>query len=220
MLTVAGNSNVTISGVVSDNGGLTMNGAGTLLLSNNNSYTGDTNVNGGTLDLEGQYGTLAGNLKINSGTVYTGQYDGVFNQGSLNTVTIGAGGLLTVYPNGTIPTQRLATCDLGPVALTGGTLGGAGDPTWGSWWLHGTVSATGGVDSTMSAAGMTLPATRTFFVDSGSTLTVTGNFIATPNNNAGAIDKTGPGLARPGGPVRHAGRPADRRCGDRLCRPA
>ena len=197
-------------------GGIIKTGSGMMILANANSYLGGTTlnggvlqaasynalssgtvaVNGGTLDLEGEYGSLGGNLTINNGgTVYVGQYDGLYNQSNLQTVTIGAGGLMTIYPNpSTIPTP-VATCDLGPLVLTGGTLDGTGDQNWGSWWLEGIVTATGSAVSTMSAAGMTLPHTQTFFVDSGSTLNVTGDLVPTSGaNNTGGIIKTGPGM--------------------------
>jgi MYXO-CTERM domain-containing protein len=210
--------NVTGSFVPTDannTGGIVKTGSGTMILANANGYVGGTllqsgvlqvastngvgvssgtvTVNGGTLDLESQYGSLGGNLNINSGgTVYVGQYDGLYSQGNLQTVTIGAGGLLTVYANPT--TSRIATCDLGSLVLTGGTLDGAGDQNWGSWWLFGGVSATGSAVSTMSALGMTMSQTQTFFVDSGSTLNVTGNISVTAGNNQGGIIKTGLGM--------------------------
>ena len=47
----AGNT-ITLSGALSGSGGLTKVGAGTLELSGANSYTGDTTVNAGTLQLD------------------------------------------------------------------------------------------------------------------------------------------------------------------------
>ena len=100
-------------------------------------------------------------------------------------ITINAGGLLTL---GSLPNS------IGTVALSGGTLDGAGDRTYGSWWINGSVSATGSAVSTMNAAGMSLPQAQNFFVDSGSTLNITGNFMATPYSNTGSITTTGPGV--------------------------
>ena len=48
-LTVSGTANTTISGNISDAGGLIKSGTGTLVLGGNNSYAGTTTVNGGSL---------------------------------------------------------------------------------------------------------------------------------------------------------------------------
>ncbi|HEY5127813.1 MAG TPA: autotransporter domain-containing protein [Bradyrhizobium sp.] len=54
---------------ISGPGGLTLEGSGTLILAGNNSYTGGTNVHGGTLAVTG---TLSGNLAISSGATFVG----------------------------------------------------------------------------------------------------------------------------------------------------
>ena len=83
LLTVTdGGHNTTLNGAVSDNGGLTKAGSGTLTLGGANSYTGATTVNGGTVVVNGTgaiststsqviVGNAAGNaiLNINGGSV-------------------------------------------------------------------------------------------------------------------------------------------------------
>jgi autotransporter-associated beta strand protein len=62
LLTVGGSGDTTVSGGLSDTGGLTMNGAGTLTLSGANTYSGDTAVNAGTLVASGK-NALAGTTR-------------------------------------------------------------------------------------------------------------------------------------------------------------
>ncbi len=84
-LTVADGGSSTISGVISGTGGLTMAGAGSLTLSADNTYTGVTAVNSGTLDVSG---TVPGDLSVTSGATLAG--DGTIG----GNVTQEAGGIV------------------------------------------------------------------------------------------------------------------------------
>ena len=65
-LTSGDAGNNTVSGVISGSGSFTKAGSGTLTLSTNNTYTGDTTIAAGTLTVSG---TLADTTDvINSGT--------------------------------------------------------------------------------------------------------------------------------------------------------
>ena len=63
------NTSTAFSGVMSETGNLVKEGNGTFTLSNNNTYTGATTVNNGTLLISngGALGTTAGNTIVNSG---------------------------------------------------------------------------------------------------------------------------------------------------------
>ena len=99
---------------ISGPGGLTLQGSGTLILAGDDTYAGDTNVQGGTLGLTG---ALAGNLTISPGATFAG--DGV------------VGGALTLLPGAIVSDgyrfQRRQLVQVGGVAtLTGATVAVAG----------------------------------------------------------------------------------------------
>jgi fibronectin-binding autotransporter adhesin len=104
-LTIAGSSNVALSGNISDAGGLTMLGSGLLQLSGSNTYTGATITNGGTLQLTG--GQLVGS---------TLQYVGSSNTASFvqSAGTVGAAsGLYLGYTGTGNGSYTLSTGSLG-----------------------------------------------------------------------------------------------------------
>ncbi len=90
---VATSQTLTLSGAITNTGGLSKSGAGTLSLTAANSYTGATTVNGGTLALSGS-GALATNtaITINGGTLDLGSQNATNNLGNTTGITFGANG--------------------------------------------------------------------------------------------------------------------------------
>src|SRR5262245_11764096 len=70
-------SNTTVSGTISGNGSLVKEGEGTLTLSGNNSYTGGTLVNEGTLAVGSSTALGTGTLTVADGTTLQAAADGL-----------------------------------------------------------------------------------------------------------------------------------------------
>lgn len=68
---------ITLSGVLSGSGGLALNGFGTLELSGANTYTGDTTVNAGTLQLDNS-GSSPSEFRIVDGAMLNLNYSGTY----------------------------------------------------------------------------------------------------------------------------------------------
>jgi YVTN family beta-propeller protein/autotransporter-associated beta strand protein len=166
VLTVGGNNLSTeVSGVIADggfNGGvggaLTKVGTGTLILSGNNSYTGATTVNGGTLLVNGFNGnsativnagaTLGGNgttgpLTVNGGTVAPGNSIGTLTVNG--NATFGSG----VYQVEVSPAAADRINVTGTAAL-GGTVQAVFLPGSFRAQTYTILNATGGVTGTFS----------------------------------------------------------------------
>jgi autotransporter-associated beta strand protein len=144
LLTVAGNSNTTITGVLSGSGGLSNTGTGTVTLQGANTYTGATNISAGVLNIQNNtsLGTTAGGTTISSGA--TLQVQGGITVGSeaLNIRGTGASG------------QTGALVNVSGTNNYGGLVTLAGNTTFSS--LSGTLNITNAGTITGATFGLTL----------------------------------------------------------------
>jgi fibronectin-binding autotransporter adhesin len=140
---------ITVSGLISGSGALTIDEktssqSGLVVLTNNNTYTGGTTVDGGTLKLTGSGSIGNGGLTVNNGGTFSIANDD-FNS---------LGGAITVNEGGTLSTDSTGggnAHNIGAITLNGGTLSSSGN-TWseGNWILNGDVTVGGSALSTIS----------------------------------------------------------------------
>ena len=167
--------------------GLTKYGAGTVIFNSNNTYTGSTVVNAGTLRLAAASNALAGNLQIQTNASVT---LGASEQIADTAAITNAGGTLSMGSfNETVAS----------FTMTGGLLQGAGTLTAANYSLTaGTVNANLGAgslnktttDVATIAAGRTVSVTNATI--SAGTLVVNGALTGTTTvTNAGTIAGTG-----------------------------
>ena len=123
LLTFAGPSNTTVSGVISDTGGLTMAGTGATTLQGVNTYSGATTVSSGTLAIgsTGQLGggNYAGAIADNGTLAYNGA-----SPQTLSGVISGTGALSYAGPPGGGGTLVLSAANsfTGNITITNGTV--------------------------------------------------------------------------------------------------
>lgn len=173
----------TFSGLISGTGGLLKTGAGTATLSANNTYTGATSLNAGTLSVTGALVATSG-VTVNSGATLGGS-GSVFATSSSNTLTVNNGGFLAPGVSG---------INSGAGALT----------VNGNLILNGTLkadiagtSAGTGYDQVIVKGDVTLGANSAFDV-TYSTSASGSTFVMIDNQGANAVTGTLSGLAEGG----------------------
>lgn len=143
----AATGNITLSGLLSGNGGLLKTGSGQLTLSGStaNTYTGTTAVSGGTLRLDksaNNINAIAGNLDITSGGMVTFNRSGII----ADTATVTVSGATSVF-NGTAANTGVfssLTETIAGLTMTGGVFN-TGNAVW---TITGAGSFTGGAENT------------------------------------------------------------------------
>ena len=175
-LTVGGGGNTTISRVIgTGTGTLTKDGAGTLTLSGNNTYTGTTTVSGGKLLINGTTATSA--LNITSGNLTLGSASRLV--GASPTVSVSAGAFLATAGVESIR----ALSGAGSVNL-GGTL--TVNVTSGNSTFAGLLSGAGGLNKTGTAL-LTLTSNNTY---AGGTTVAAGELHVSASSGLGSGNVT------------------------------
>ncbi|MBF96744.1 MAG: hypothetical protein CMJ13_05940, partial [Pelagibacterales bacterium] len=133
---------LTYGGVISGSYGLTKSGAGTLVLTGNNSYTGSATLSAGTLQ-------VASDANISGSPGSTDADNIIFSGGTLNNTsgfTLDSNRGITLSSTGTINTDSSTTLSYGGVVAGAGAITKSGD---GTLSLSGANTYTG--DTTISA---------------------------------------------------------------------
>ena len=186
------------TGAINGGGGITKQGAGTVFtLSSNQGYLGTTQVDGGTLLINGTLASTA--LQINSGGVATlGSADRLANTA---TVTVANGGTLNLGGADTVGSLALSGSLAGSGTLTGTTYSLAGGSTGASANLGaGALTSTGSSTLAGSAAAstvavnsgtLTLAAANRLASTAAVTVASAGSVVMTANQTIGSLAGAG-----------------------------
>jgi fibronectin-binding autotransporter adhesin len=188
------NSNFTLSGIIGGSNRLTKFGAGTVILTGANAYSGGTTVAGGTLQIGS--GSLAGSLGTGSVTIGT---NGTlaFNSSASQNVnnSLGGAGALIKAGSGMLTLGGTNTFT-GPVSLDGGSLQLTGGSAFGDSAALTMAAGTAlGVDTSETIGS--LSGNGTVVLQAGAVLTTGGNNnssdFAGALSGLGGLTKTGTG---------------------------
>jgi fibronectin-binding autotransporter adhesin len=202
-LTIGGAGNTTLSGVISNSGGLTKSGSGTLTLSGGNTFSGNTTISAGTLKLGAANvipdGASKGDVVMNpsSGTAtfdlggFSETINGLTSSGAGSSVVDNSASsttpMLTIGGNNVTSTfSGVIQNTAGTLALTktgSGTLTLSGANTFsGSTTINAGTLSIGADNNLGTAPGSATAGSLTF---GGGTLTTTASF--TLNSNRGIV---------------------------------
>ena len=174
-------NNGTVSGVLTGTGGFTKTSAGTVVISSTSSYTGETAIQGGTLETTGANRlSAASTMNVSAG--------GTFKMGGDQTLASVAGSGAINLGAGTLTTGSQSSTFAGTISGNGGlTKVGPGTLTLsGSNAFTGDTNLNGG--TLVLASANALPTDAIVTMQSGATLQLSGTtVVGAIENNGGTI---------------------------------
>jgi autotransporter-associated beta strand protein len=217
-----GSGSATVASVLTGNAGLTKAGAGTVVLAGDNTFTGGTQINAGTVQLGngGTAGTIVGGVTIGSGaTLAVNRSDaltlagtltgaGVLSKAGAGTLTLSgsndyAGG--TTVTGGAVAVDAVSRLGSGALTLNGGRLnytGGVGT------LASGSIGASGGTFDVGTGGDLTITAltgTANSLVKEGAGTLRVPTLPATFSANAGVLSTAQVGTLNVGTDLANAG---------------
>jgi len=207
-LIYSGTNDQTLSGIISGTGALTKNAASTLTLSGDNTYSGATTINVGTLEIGN--GLTAGSLNAASAITVNGalafnRSDDITQGTHFSTAAIGGTGSIVQNGAGTLTLNAAntysggTTLNTGTVVIGHANAAGSGTITQTDGTSLLKIDTTGTITNAMSVynvlatqsatlSGAITVNNATWDVDAGDTLTISGNLSGT-----GGTTKNGTG---------------------------